>query len=173
MFGYRNLGFGSHPNRTTVVIPITWESTVTTGYANDKVAFWWYGFDTSTPGASAAIGSVGDSTIDGMVGSNGSSEVSIISCVWSNFNNQRYVFGITLVENGTPNPGQTGWVSFTCNSVTFLRSAASFNVSRKAAGYGALPDYDNIYAYTWNIASGGNPFGSTGVVTVDVSMSNE
>jgi len=176
MFGYRNLGFGSFPNRAAASIPITWESTVTSATHNDKVAFYWTGFDTSTPGTGTAIGSVGDNSIDGMVGSNSGGTVTIISCVWSNFNppsGNRYVFGITLVESGSANPGQTGWTSFTCNGTTFNKSDADFNRSRVASGYGSLSDYSDLYAYTWDTASGGNPFGTTSATTVDVSMSNE
>ncbi len=172
-FGYRTLGFGSFANRGSAV-PITWATTVTSATHNDKIAFYWTGFDTSTPGTSTAVGSVADNTIDGMVGSNSGGTVTIISCVWTNFNNHPsgYFFGITLTESGSANPGQTGWTSFTCNGTTFNKTDAQFNVTRVPSAYQPQTTYDNLYAYTWATSSGGNPFGTTSGTTVDVSMSN-
>ena len=67
MFGYRSLGFGSFPNRAAAAI--TYSATLTAATIEDKSAVFNTGFDTSTVQQGAALGSLSDVTVDGMVGS--------------------------------------------------------------------------------------------------------
>jgi hypothetical protein len=164
-FGYRVLGFGGH----TVAAAgdnITWSTTVSGTNYSSKAAVYEMGYDTSDQINSSSHGSIADATVDGMVGSVGGGVVSVIRVVWINWNSGGYRFWLKFEEGGSSSTEQTGWTSVTINSVTFLRSGASWN--GVPSPYNS--DWNNNYSFNWS--SGANPFGTTSNTTVDISMSN-
>ena len=163
MFGYRSLGFGSFANRDSAP-SITYSATLTAATIEDKSAVFNTGFDTSTVQQGAALGSLSDVTVDGMVGSAGGGVVSITRIDWMNHNNSKYTFGVRFIEGGSATTEQTGWTSITVNSVTYNRADASFNSNRSSTGGSS---YNNQYDFSW-VSS--NPFGATsGTFTVTMS----
>ena len=159
-FGYRVLGFG------TVLAEGDWAPTISAVNHTDKSQTFAMGFDTSSPTSGSSFGSISDSTINGMTGSGGGGEVSLIRATWLNWDGNPQTFGIKFSEAGAAaSTQQTGWTSITINSVTFERSEArSFNANRglKADGTGGTnaptSEYNNQYEYSWYAT---NPFGTT------------
>jgi len=166
MFGYRMLGFGGH----TVAAAgdnITWATDVNGTNYTSKSNVYSMGYDTADAITDASHGSIDDATIDGMVGTAAGGAVSMIRCIWVNWNGGNENVFVKFEEGGSSTTEQTGWTSVTINSVTFLRGDASFNT--KPTGFNA--SYDNEYSFTWT--TGSNPFGTTSNTTVSISMSNE
>tara|TARA_R110002020_G_scaffold132624_2_gene296110 strand:+ start:588 stop:1082 length:495 start_codon:yes stop_codon:yes gene_type:complete len=162
MFGYRNLGFGSHPNRT-VVDNITWSATVSATNYNSKAAVYNMGYDTSDPLTSASHGSIDDATVDGMV-SVGGGTVSIIRITWWDDAVKANAVRIKLIPTGgSAGTEETNWVSITINGVKFLKADRQWNI--QGAG-GSVNQYEHV----WNTNS--NPFGTTSSGDFTVSMSN-
>ena len=163
-FGYRILGLGgSFPSRG---VPITYTATLTAATIEDKSAVFNTGFDTSTIQQSATLGSLSDTTVDGMIGSAGGGEVSITRIDFMNHNNQKFTFAVRFVEGGSASTQQTGWTSITVNSVTYNRVDASFNANRSSTGG---TNYNDNFNFSWEDGRG-NPFGATSG-TFAVSMS--
>ena len=134
MFGYRNLGFGSFPNRGGAVNgAFEWSTTLTLGSTNNKNNTYEYGFDTSTFHNSASIGSLSDNTIDGMWDSaNGDSQVvTLVRLAWvkDNTTNSSYTISSLRVKFSPANQhsGTNGvtWDSVTVNGTKFEFSGTS------------------------------------------------
>ena len=193
MFGYRNLGFGSHPNRTaaaTYTGAFTWSTTLTMGNSNIKSGKYQYGYSTSTMNNQAAIGSLSDTTIDGMwdndhahahasdVQPNEGGVVSLIECTafndsgtWrvtakfsspqSDENHDQHSNCQERIIDGL---GTTGtWDKLTINGVDFFIGEGTYIIHSGSLG-GMSHSFGRYY---WNAS---NPFGATsGDFTVTVS----
>jgi len=169
-FGYRVLGFGGH----TVAAAgdnITWATTVSGTNMTSKTAVYSMGYDTDDLILDSAHGSIGDSTVDGMVGTAGGGAVSILKVIWINWNTASYRLWVRMREAGaSDDTQQLGWTSITINGNTFLRSAASFNPAATSVGYSSA--WNDNYEFMWETSSGENPYGTTSNTTVNISMSN-
>jgi hypothetical protein len=162
MFGYRVLGFGSHPSRGAVD-SITWSASVDATNVETKAGCFNMGYDTDDPGSGGTHGSIDDATVDGMV-SVGGGTVTIIRIIWQQDTLRTNSVRIKLIPTGgSAGTQETGWESVTINGTTYTRATSNFNQS----GTGS---YTNEYEHVWNTDS--NPFGTTSNTTVDVSMSN-
>jgi len=188
MFGYRTLGFGSHPNRVgaaTYTGAFTWSTTLTMGSSNIKGSKYQHGYSTSTMHNAASIGSLSDSTIEGMwdndhaeVHSGGTwpnqgGVISLIDCTYYDnsgtpfvtvkFSSPQHAANVNQHSNvqvrtidGLDTAGT--WDKLTINGVDFLIGEGTYN---------SLGSPASDYRYSWAEA---NPFGATsGDFTVTIS----
>jgi len=193
MFGYRNLGFGSHPNRTVADAytgAFTWSTTLTMGNSNIKSDKYQYGYSTATMQNQAAIGSLSDTTIDGMwdndhahahasdVQPNEGGVISLIECTAFNdsgtwrvtlkFSSPQHVENhnqhsnvATRTIDGVDYTGT--WDKLTINGVDFEISNPTY--STHGGSISALSHSGGRYYWT-----AANPFGATsGDFTVSLS----
>jgi len=163
MFGYRVLGFGSHPSRG-VVDSITWATSMDATFFEGKPSQYQYGYDTHDGIQDSAHGSIDDATVDGMVAV-GDGTVTILKIIYVHDTIRSNSVRIKLIKTGAEDSTQqTGWESITINGTTYTQATSSFN----QVGTGG---YTNEYEHIWYTTST-NPFGTTSSASFDVSMSN-
>jgi len=168
MFGYRNLGFGSHPNRTSPVLDVDFTTTVTIGTNNTKSGHYSYGYDTASIHDDNAIGSVsGGTQITNMVfnAARGSSDnIQFIRLVYHAIDGGTNTFRIKI-EDGDGEVGsnliqdsniEEGTI--TVGSTVYTFGEETYNGACGAAG--------SQGDHSWADAS--NPMGTSGTVVIRI-----
>ena len=184
LFGYRSHVM-SFPN-----LSLDWAPTVTPGLRTEKQNTYSHGFDTSAYIGGSSYGSIDDATINGMVGSAGGGEVSLIRANYLSWDGggpayagNPTTFGIKFSEAGAAaSTNQTGWTSITVTdnggtATQFNRAdARTFGAPRYTKQDGTMPTgaphnhYNDQYEYSWYVTAGDNPFGGFANATCTLSI---